>query len=170
MTITFWAEGPDGEPVEATLTCDPAGGTHPDPEAACGVLTANADALEPVPADAACTMIFGGPEQATVVGTVNGEQVDAAFERSNGCELDRWDPRRPGHVSVPQNVGTFENSVLPVLEAGLAKIVGEHHTICPGVDVEPSCLDRFATVQAEPVRIRGESREDDLDQLEAAVL
>jgi hypothetical protein len=91
VTITFWAEGPDGEPVEATLTCDPAGGTHPDPEAACGVLTANADALEPVPADAACTMIFGGPEQATVVGTVNGEQVDAAFERSNGCELDRWD-------------------------------------------------------------------------------
>ena len=91
VTITFWAEGPDGEPVEATLTCNPGGGTHPDPEAACGVLTANADALEPVPADAACTMIFGGPEQATVVGTVNGEQVDAAFERSNGCELDRWE-------------------------------------------------------------------------------
>jgi hypothetical protein len=91
VTITFWAEGPDGDSVEATLTCDPAGGTHPDPEAACGLLTANADALEPVPADTACTMIFGGPEQATVVGTVNGEQVDAAFERSNGCELDRWD-------------------------------------------------------------------------------
>ena len=36
-------------------------------------------------------MIFGGPEQATVVGTVNGEEIDAAFERSNGCELDRWD-------------------------------------------------------------------------------
>lgn len=53
-------------------------------------------------------------------------------------ELDRWDPRRAGHVSVPQNVGTFENSVLPVLEAGLACIVGEHHTICPGVEVEPS--------------------------------
>ena len=36
-------------------------------------------------------MIFGGPEQATVVGTLNGEEIDAAFERSNGCELDRWD-------------------------------------------------------------------------------
>jgi hypothetical protein len=36
-------------------------------------------------------MIFGGPEQATVVGIYNGEEVDAAFERSNGCELDRWD-------------------------------------------------------------------------------
>jgi hypothetical protein len=36
-------------------------------------------------------MIYGGPEEATVVGVVNGEEVDAAFSRSNGCELDRWD-------------------------------------------------------------------------------
>jgi hypothetical protein len=91
LTITFWPEGPDGESVEATLTCDPAGGTHPDPESACAALAAESAALEPVPPDAACTMIFGGPEQATVVGVVNDEQVDAAFERSNGCELDRWD-------------------------------------------------------------------------------
>jgi hypothetical protein len=91
VTITFWPEGPDGESVEATLTCNPAGGTHPSPEKACTALAADPAALQPVPADMACTMIFGGPEQATVVGVVNGEQVDAAFERSNGCELDRWD-------------------------------------------------------------------------------
>lgn len=90
LTITFWPEGPDGESREATLTCDPAGGTHPDPEAACAAL-ADAQALEPVAPDMACTMIFGGPEQATVVGVLDGEDVDAAFERSNGCELDRWD-------------------------------------------------------------------------------
>jgi glyoxylase-like metal-dependent hydrolase (beta-lactamase superfamily II) len=53
-------------------------------------------------------------------------------------ELDRWDPRHPGHVAVPQNAGTFENSVLPVLEAGLAHIIGERHMICPGLEVEPS--------------------------------
>lgn len=53
-------------------------------------------------------------------------------------EVDRWDPRRPDHVSVPQNVGTFENSVLPILEAGLAKIVADRHSICPGVEVEPA--------------------------------
>ena len=91
VTVTFWPEGPDGESVEATLTCEPAAGTHPDPEAACAALAADPAALEPVAADMACTMIFGGPEQATVVGVVNGEDVDAAFERSNGCELDRWD-------------------------------------------------------------------------------
>jgi glyoxylase-like metal-dependent hydrolase (beta-lactamase superfamily II) len=53
-------------------------------------------------------------------------------------ELDRWNPRLPGYIAVPQNAGTFENSVLPVIEAGLARIVGERHTICPGVEVEPS--------------------------------
>jgi Subtilisin inhibitor-like len=91
LTITFWPEGPDGESVEATLACDPPGGTHPDPEAACAALGADPAALDPVAPDMACTMIFGGPEQATVVGVLNGEDVDAAFERSNGCELDRWD-------------------------------------------------------------------------------
>lgn len=53
-------------------------------------------------------------------------------------EVDRWDPRLPGHVPVPQNAGTFENSILPVIEAGLARIVGDRHTICPGLDVHPS--------------------------------
>jgi hypothetical protein len=93
LTITLWPEGPDGESVQATLTCDPVGGTHPSPEEACAVLAAESatELLAPVPADAACTMIFGGPEQATVVGVLDGAEVDAAFERSNGCELDRWD-------------------------------------------------------------------------------
>ena len=53
-------------------------------------------------------------------------------------EIDRWDPRAPGHVPVPQNAGTFENSVLPILEAGLADVVGARHAICPGVEVEPA--------------------------------
>ena len=91
LTVRFWPQGPDGESVEATLTCDPAGGSHPDPEAACAALAADPEALEPVAPDMACTMIFGGPEQATVVGVIDGEEVEAAFERSNGCELDRWD-------------------------------------------------------------------------------
>jgi hypothetical protein len=91
LTITFWPKGRDGESVQATLTCDPPGGTHPNPETACSALAGDPQALEPVPADTACTMIFGGPEQATVVGTLKGEEIDAAFERSNGCELDRWD-------------------------------------------------------------------------------
>ena len=39
----------------------------------------------------ACTQQFGGPETATVKGTVNGEPVDARFSRENGCQIARWD-------------------------------------------------------------------------------
>jgi hypothetical protein len=91
VAVTVWPNGKDGPSREATLMCDPVGGTHPSAEKACAALAADPAALEPVPADQACTMIFGGPEQATVVGVVRGEEVDAAFDRSNGCELDRWD-------------------------------------------------------------------------------
>jgi hypothetical protein len=91
VTITLWPEGRGGPSREATLTCEPATGTHPDPERACALLTGDLQALEPVPPDAACTMIFGGPEEAEIAGVVNGEEVHATFSRTNGCELDRWD-------------------------------------------------------------------------------
>ena len=73
-----------------TLTCDPPGGTHPRPEEACTALELDPAALEPLPPDSVCTQIYGGPEEAEVVGTLNGEQVNATFSRQNGCEIDRW--------------------------------------------------------------------------------
>jgi hypothetical protein len=73
------------------LTCNPAGGTHPDPVGACQALEVNgATALPPVPKDRACTMIYGGPERATVTGTWNGQKVASTFSRTNGCEINRW--------------------------------------------------------------------------------
>jgi hypothetical protein len=74
------------------LTCDPAGGTHPDPEAACAALLANgALALPAVAKDVACTDIYGGPEKATISGTFQGRRVLSSFSRVNGCEIGRWD-------------------------------------------------------------------------------
>lgn len=106
-TVTTPSDATPGEPVAADLTitvddgagrtashsvtCEPAGGDVPDPEGACAALASSwATAFPPVPKDQACTMIFGGPERATVSGTVAGEQVLAEFNRSNGCEIDRW--------------------------------------------------------------------------------
>lgn len=37
-------------------------------------------------------------------------------------EIERWDPRRPGHHPVSYNVDVFERSVLPVVEAGLVEV------------------------------------------------
>jgi hypothetical protein len=37
-----------------------------------------------------CTMVYGGPERATVTGTWRGQHVSAQFSRTNGCEISRW--------------------------------------------------------------------------------
>lgn len=74
-----------------TLTCDPVGGTHPDPEAACAALTAHgAAALPPVAKDMMCTQVYGGPETASIAGTWQGQSVRSTFARTNGCEIARW--------------------------------------------------------------------------------
>ncbi|MCW2790576.1 MAG: hypothetical protein JWQ91_597 [Aeromicrobium sp.] len=95
---------PDAEAASTTytLTCDPAGGDHPQPEQACGLL-ANLEAgvLDPVPADRACTEVYGGPQTATVTGTYDGEDVSATFDRTNGCEIDRWEQLGTTFFAVP---------------------------------------------------------------------
>jgi len=53
-------------------------------------------------------------------------------------EYERWDPRRPGFREVDYNIGVFERSILPVMEAGLAELVGDHHHILPGLQVHPA--------------------------------
>lgn len=74
-----------------TLTCDPAGGDHPDPAAACRMLERMDEPFEPVPQGAMCTEIYGGPQTAKVTGTFRGEPVRAEFSRTDGCQISRWD-------------------------------------------------------------------------------
>ena len=95
LRVEFFPKGTGAGGESATLTCDPVGGTHPRPEEACTALDAQADALAPVPADAVCTQIYGGDETATVNGVVHGQEVDAKFNRTNGCEIARWDALTP---------------------------------------------------------------------------
>jgi Subtilisin inhibitor-like len=87
VTIVYWPRGAGGESLQATLKCDPDGGTHPDPNGACDTLLENEDALEPVAGDVACTQIYGGDQ----VATITGVGVQASFSRTNGCEIARWD-------------------------------------------------------------------------------
>lgn len=53
-------------------------------------------------------------------------------------EFDRWDTRRPDHHPVAANAGVFENSVLPVLEAGLAELVDDRHRLSDSIAIEPA--------------------------------
>jgi hypothetical protein len=94
LTITV-QDGAGGAPRVWTLTCDPPGGDHPDPAAACAAIDAAPRPFAPVPADMACTEIYGGPETATITGTWRGEPVDAAYRRTDGCEIARWTALAP---------------------------------------------------------------------------
>lgn len=91
LTIMVWPQGRDAGDVHRwTLECGPAGGTHPHPAKACARLAAVPHAFRPVPRDAMCTQIYGGPEEALVTGTYRGAAVRARFNRVNGCEIARW--------------------------------------------------------------------------------
>ncbi|MFJ5862368.1 SSI family serine proteinase inhibitor [Pseudarthrobacter sp. NPDC092439] len=88
----------EGKPaVNYTLVCQngvpAAESQHPSAAAACAALKANASLLNPPPKspDRACTQQYGGPQKATVSGVVDGVPVEAAFSRTDGCEISAWD-------------------------------------------------------------------------------
>lgn len=52
--------------------------------------------VEGPPADRICTEQYGGPQVATITGTIDGEAVDAEVSRVNGCEISTWDDMLAG--------------------------------------------------------------------------
>ncbi len=78
-----------------TLTCGPAGGTLPHPAAACAALARVHDPFGPVRRGVMCSMIYGGPQAATIVGTWHGKRVNATFSRVDGCQTARWNRIAP---------------------------------------------------------------------------
>jgi hypothetical protein len=88
LLVTVDRDGEDGRPAqEREIRC--AAG---DSSGACAAAARlRPSDFQPVPRDQACTQIFGGPETARVEGELNGEPVAATFNRSNGCEIARWD-------------------------------------------------------------------------------
>ncbi|MDR7086443.1 hypothetical protein J2X11_001282 [Aeromicrobium panaciterrae] len=101
LTITVTADE-GAEPVVMKLRCFPPGGDHPQAKQACDAINVDGiKSFDPVPADQACTMIYGGPQVATVVGTYKGIDVDTTFSRTNGCEIDRWEKLGTTVFDVP---------------------------------------------------------------------
>lgn len=95
LTVTVTGTGDFASDGTYSLDCHPAGGTHRRAADACAELDRRtrwgSDPFAPVPLDANCTMMYGGPETARITGTWAGRPVDATFNRSNGCEMERWD-------------------------------------------------------------------------------
>jgi hypothetical protein len=92
LTVEVDSDGADAKPPrKATIRCD-----TPEDSATCrAVAGIDAKAFEPTPGNVACTQQYGGPQTATVKGTLRGEPVDATFSRENGCEIARWRDASP---------------------------------------------------------------------------
>ncbi|PTM95521.1 SSI family serine proteinase inhibitor [Streptomyces sp. VMFN-G11Ma] len=106
VTVRHAGGGADGT---YRLLCHPGGGTHPDADRACAALdrvtTWGKDTFAPVPGDSVCTMQYGGPATAHVTGVWAGRPVDAEYDRSNGCEIGRWDRLVPLLPDLGEQVG-----------------------------------------------------------------
>lgn len=87
LKVTF-AAAPATAARHYTLTCGPAGGSTPDPAAACRKLT-TADLFGPKPAHVMCPMILAGSARATVSGTYLGKAVHETIV-DGGCDLARY--------------------------------------------------------------------------------
>ncbi|MFF1547902.1 SSI family serine proteinase inhibitor [Streptomyces sp. NPDC058291] len=92
VTVRHAGAGVDGT---FEVYCHPGGGSHPDPAGACDAVDRDTrwgrDVFAPVPEDGVCTMRYGGPATAHVTGRWAGRPVDAAYDRSDGCEIERWE-------------------------------------------------------------------------------
>ena len=91
LKVTLWPNGEAGDSTTWTLQCEPGGGDHPDPEAACAALTAVADPFGPVAPPDRCAEIPGGEEDVAVIdGDYRGRKVHSRFTRANACVSGRW--------------------------------------------------------------------------------
>jgi hypothetical protein len=96
LTVTVWPKGKSGASSTWRLHCDPLpGGTHPNPNAACRALSRHPRALKPVPMGVGCTQQWDGPQVALARGTFRGKRIRAWLNRTNGCEIRRWNALKP---------------------------------------------------------------------------
>ena len=53
-------------------------------------------------------------------------------------EYERWDPARPGYRPVEHNEGVYEDSIKPIVDAGLAELIEDQHRLSPSLVTSPS--------------------------------
>jgi Subtilisin inhibitor-like len=111
-SLTISVAAAHGAPRHWTLTCGPAGGTHPDPQAACAALADAKDPFAPVSGTTMCPMIPASPQTASISGTWDGKKISASYTRTNGCAAERWNQLskvlgqvNPGGPMIPASGG-----------------------------------------------------------------
>ena len=106
MTVSY--QPSPGSQVSFKIFCSAhaSSGTHPNAKAICATIVRLGTSLfAPVPSGTACSQIYGGPETATVIGTLNGLKINSTFSRTDGCQVARWETAKafftfPGYSIV----------------------------------------------------------------------
>jgi LysM repeat protein len=89
-----------------------------------------------------CREGYGGPQRATITGTIGGRRVSVAIDRADGCGIDEWDqlrallgdPERRGSIPRPKPSATTTSTTAPaatyVVRRGdtLTEIAKQFHT------------------------------------------
>ena len=83
------SETGSGSVLNITVTCTEAVTTSPEKCERLAEL--ESEAFAPVPPTTACAEIYGGPQVAEVRGTFKGRPVQARFNRTDACEIARWE-------------------------------------------------------------------------------
>jgi hypothetical protein len=87
LTLAYMAEA--GYATAVTLRCDPPGGAHPKPAAACRTLrTVGGRPARLKPAPTMCTMIYA-PITAQITGRWRGKKITWSRTFGNSCEMAR---------------------------------------------------------------------------------
>jgi Subtilisin inhibitor-like len=87
ITVT---DGTTGPVKRWTLRCDPPGGTHPNPAAACRILLSVKNPFGPSSSvKMMCPMILASARRAVITGTYNGHRVNEQIV-DGGCDQLRW--------------------------------------------------------------------------------
>jgi subtilisin inhibitor-like len=83
-------QGAPGTPAKHwTLHCDPAGGTHPHPAAACAALLAIKNPFAKPKRHQMCPMIMASSKRMSISGTWYGQKVHKTII-DGGCDLALW--------------------------------------------------------------------------------
>lgn len=100
LTVSLWDDPAAGEQVfrlVAVAGRATAESTLPDPDA--GLAAVERYGMEiffpPPGPPRLCTQQYGGPQVAIVTGIFHGRRVKATFQRTDGCEIARWNALAP---------------------------------------------------------------------------
>ena len=153
LMLTLWPNGEAGDSVTWTLQCEPTGGDHPDPEAACAALTAVADPFGPVAAPERCAEIPGGDEAVAVLdGDYRGRMVALALHARERVQERPLGPDRAGlpdwllggRDTIARDVKTVlfvgagrhqRRAILRAKELGLRVVAVDRNPDAPGLQV-----------------------------------